>query len=82
MKTIKVLGKILRNGDYSLKSAGEEVEERNLEVDTPNFLVNLLTLRKNLRESVTHGFEYVFPMAFDPILETNGFKATFPLIFE
>lgn len=80
MKTIKVQGKFLRSGNYFLRSVNE-VEE-GLEVNTPSLLVNLLALKKKLREPVRHGFEYVFPFAFDPVPETNGFKVTFPLIFE
>lgn len=80
MKTIKVQGKFLRDEDYFLRSA-IEVEE-GLEVNTPSLLVNLISLKKKLRKSVSHGFEYVFPFALDPVPETNGFNITFPLIFE
>lgn len=79
MKTIKIQGKTLRSGDYNIRSVSEEGE--GLEIDTPSFLANLLSLRKKLKEPI-HGFEYFFPMSFDSLPETNGFRITFPLIFE
>ena len=79
MKTLKIRGKTLRTEDFGVSSVVEV--ESGLEVDTPSLLINLLRLRKKMKDPV-HGFEYEFPMTFDPTLETNGFKATFPIIFE
>ena len=82
MKIIEVKGKILRTGNYHVNSVSESGED--LEINTPSLLVNLLSLKKKIRESLFkgHGFGYTFPITLDPIPETNGFKATFPLIFE
>lgn len=80
MKTLKVYGKIIRSGDTFVRNV-IDVEE-GLEVNTPSLIMNLLTLRKKIRQSQRYGFEYVFPFSFDPILERNGFKNTFPIIFE
>lgn len=82
MKIIKVQGKILRNGDFFIRSARDI--ENGVELNSPSTLVNLIRLRKKLREPLIdkYGFEYTFPFAFAPRLSTNGFKAEFPLIFE
>lgn len=82
MKTIKVQGKILRNEEFLIRSATDV--DSGLEINTPSTLINLIRLRKKLREPLldTYGFEYTFPFAFAPRLSTNGFKADFPLIFE
>lgn len=82
MKIIKVQGKILRNEDFLIRSARDI--ETGVELDSPSTIVNLIRLRKKLREPLLdkYGFEYVFPFAFAPRLSTNGFKAEFPLIFE
>lgn len=82
MKTLRVQGKILRNEDFLITSAREV--ETGLEINTPSTLVNLIRLRKKLREPLLdkYGFEYTFPLPFAPRLRTNGFKADFPLIFE
>ena len=82
MKTLRVQGKILRNEDFLITSAREV--ETGLEINTPSTLVNLIRLRKKLREPLLdkYGFEYIFPLPFAPRLRTNGFKADFPLIFE
>lgn len=82
MKTIKVQGKVLRSEDYFIESA-IEVEE-GIEVNTPSLLMNLVRLRRKIRESFlenNRGFEYSFPLAFDYRDDSNGFKASFPLIF-
>lgn len=81
MKTIKVQGKILRNEEFLIRSAIDV--NSDLEINTPSTLINLIRLRKKLREPlIDTGFEYTFPFAFAPRLNTNGFKADFPLIFE
>ena len=82
MKTIRVQGKILRNEDFLITSAREV--DTGLEINTPSTLLNLIRLRKKLREPLvkSYGFEYTFPVSFAPRLSTNGFKADFPLIFE
>ena len=82
MKIIRVQGKILRNEDFLIRSAGDL--ETGIELNSPSTIVNLIRLRKKLRESLLdkYGFEYTFPFEFAPRLITNGFKAEFPLIFE
>ena len=82
MKIIKIQGKILRNEDFLIRSA--EDLETGIELNSPSTIVNLIRLRKKLREPLLdkYGFEYTFPFAFAPRLITNGFKAEFPLIFE
>lgn len=82
MKTIEVQGKILRSGGYYIRSVKEI--DTGVETNTPSLLVNLIRLREKLREPLIdkYGFEYTFPMTFPKVLETNGFKVTFPIIFE
>lgn len=81
MNVYKINGKILRSEDFNLRSVKEE--ETGLDVDAPSFLFNLLTLQKKLRmKKLWVGFRYSFPFALNRNRETNGFKATFPLIFE
>lgn len=82
MKTIKVQGRILRNEDFFIQSARDL--ETGIELNSPSTIINLIRIRKKLREPLLdkHGFEYTFPFAFAPRLSTNGFKAEFPLIFE
>lgn len=82
MKTLKVQGKILRNEDFLITSARDI--KSGIEINSPSTLLNLIRLRKKLREPLLdkYGFEYTFPFAFAPRLRTNGFKADFPLIFD
>lgn len=82
MKTYKIQGKILRNEGFLITSAREL--ESGVELNTPSTILNLIRLRKKLREPLLdkYGFEYTFPFAFAPRLRTNGFKADFPLIFD
>lgn len=82
MKTLKVQGKILRNEEFLITSAKDV--ETGIELNSPSTLLNLIRLRKKLREPLleNYGFEYNFPIVFAPRLRTNGFKADFPLIFD
>lgn len=82
MKTIKVRGKILRDEEFLVTSARDV--ETGIELNSPSTLLNLIRLRKKLREPLLnkYGFEYTFPLVFAPSLRTNGFKADFPLIFD
>lgn len=63
MKTLKVQGKILRNGDFLITSARDL--ESGVEINSPSTILNLIRLRKKLREPYKYGFEYTFPLIFD-----------------
>lgn len=82
MKTIKVQGKVLRDENFLITSARDI--DTGIELNSPSTLLNLIRLRKKLREPLLnkYGFEYKFPLVFSPKLRTNGFKADFPLIFD
>lgn len=82
MKILKVQGKILRDEEFLITSV-RDVEE-GIELDSPSTILNLIRLRKKLREPLLdkYGFQYDFPVTFAPRLRTNGFKADFPLIFD
>lgn len=84
MKEIKVKGKVLRDENYLIKSAREKEVSTGMDIDAPSTLVNLIRLRKKLREPFlnSYGFSYVFPISLAPRLNTNGFRADFPLIFD
>lgn len=81
MKTIKVKGKILKNEDFFIQSTKES--EEGIDLDTPSTLVNLIKLKKKIRESLLdeYCFHYSLPISFMSKPITNAFKADFPIIF-
>lgn len=82
MNEIKVRGKLLRSGDYQVYETSVVEVNPGIEINAPSTLFNLIRLRKILREKKTRGFTHTFPLSFDPTLDTDKFKATFPIIFE
>lgn len=80
---MKVKGRYLRSTKFFVRSTSEE-NSNDQEINSPSLLVNLLKVRGKLREEYIDecGFGYQFPLSLDFASETNGFRATFPIIFE
>lgn len=78
MKILKITGDNHKRGseDYYIQSV-KEIKGEGREINTPSLLFNLLRLRKITREI---GFDYTFPLSFDPLMDKNDLGTQFPVI--